>query len=101
MRGLKNTLLLNRPEIELISDKYILKKKKSKKQFTVPAILIKYVNNNTISVKIKIDFDKEIKFKMDEIININIECCRIIDDFGFTYYLNLNVQNLNFVEIKK
>ena len=63
MRGLKNTLLLNRPEIELISDKYILKKKKLEKKFTVPAILIKYVNNNIISLKIKIDFDKEIKYK--------------------------------------
>ena len=88
------------PEIELKSEIYILKKKKSKKQFTIPAILIKYINNNTICVKIKIDFDKEIKFKKDDIININIECCRIIDDFGFTYYLNLHGLNLNLWRLK-
>ena len=69
------------PEIELIFDIYILNKKKSKKRFTVPATLIKYVNNNTISVKIKIDFYKEIIFKKDDIINIDIERCRIIDNF--------------------
>ena len=39
---LKNMLLLIWTDIELISDKYILNKKK---KFTVSAILIKYVNN--------------------------------------------------------
>ena len=80
---------------------YFKKEKiKKKKQFAIPAILIKYINNNTIFVKIKIDFDKEIKFKKDDIININIEWCRIIDDFGFTYYLNLHGLNLNFWRLK-
>ena len=100
-KALKNTLLLICPEIEMISNIYNLKKKKSKKNFIIPAILIKYVNNNTISIKIKIDFQNGIKFKINDIININIECCRIIDDFGFTYYLNLNGQNLNFEDVKK
>ena len=85
----------------MISNIYNLKMKKSKKNFIIPAILIKYVNNNTISIKIKIDFQNGIKFKINDIININIEWCRIIDDFGFTYYLNLNGQNLNFEDVKK
>ena len=100
-KALKNTLLLICPEIKKLSNTYVLKKKKSKKKFNIPAILIKYVNNNTINIKIKINFKNDIKFKIDDIININIECCRIIDDFGFTYYLNLNGQNLSFEEVKK
>lgn len=101
-KSLKNSMLLICSEIKLQNNKFILKYKKSKKSFIIPAILIKYVQDDTISCKIKINFEKEdIKFKIDEIINIHINCCRLIDDFGFLYYLNLNGYNLNFEEIKK
>ena len=50
----------------------------------------------------KINFEREdTKFKLDEIINILVNCCRLIDDFGFLCYLNLIGYNYNFVEIKK
>ena len=50
----------------------------------------------------KINFEREdTKFKLDEIINILANYCRLIDDFGFLCYLNLYVYNYNFIKIKK
>ena len=101
-KALKNSMLLINPEIKFQSNKYVLINKKSKKLFIIPAILVKYVNNDTLSIKIKIKVDREnIKFNIDDIINIHVDCCRLIDDFGFIYYLNLNGQKVNFDEIKK
>ena len=60
-KALKNLLLLIYHELELKSGIYILKKKKSQKLFNVPAILLKYINSNTISLKIKINYNEEIK----------------------------------------
>ena len=95
-------MLLINPEIKFQSNKYVLINKKSKKLFIIPAILVKYVNNDTLSIKIKIKVDREnIKFNIDDIINIHVDCCRLIDDFGFIYYLNLNGQKVNFDAIKK
>ena len=98
---LKNTLLLICPNIELKSNKYVLKKYKIKKQFIIPAKLIKYINSNTLNIEIKIDFNLGLKLNKGEFINIDCNCCRIIDEFGFNYYLNQNGDHLEYDDIIK
>ena len=47
------------------------------------------------------NLNNSLKLRKDDIINIYFECCRIIDDFGFTYYLKEHGEQLNFDEINK
>ena len=51
----ENTLLLLCPELEIRNNVYVFKKIKSKKLFVTPAIFIKILNSNTISVKIMVN----------------------------------------------
>ena len=73
-KALKNSMLLINPEIKFQSNKYVLINKKSKKLSIILVILIKYVNNDTLSIKIKVDREN-IKFNIDDIINIHVDCC--------------------------
>ena len=98
---LKNTLLLICPNIELKSNKYVLKKNKIKKQFIIPAKLIKYINSNTLNIEIKIDFNLGLKLNKGDLINIDCNCCRIIDEFGFNFYLNQNGEHLEYDDVIK
>ena len=97
----KNTLLLLCPEIEIKNNVYVFKKQKSKKQFIIPAIFIKYLNSNNISVKIMVNYLKDLNLKRGDNINISSECCRIIDDFGFCFYLKKYGENINFENLNK
>ena len=72
----ENTLLLITKDIELKGNNYILKKK-GKHNYNIPGIFIKYMNNDIISVSIKITFEDNESFKKNNILNINIECCRL------------------------
>ena len=97
----KNTLLLLCPEIEIKNNVYVFKKQKSKKQFIILAIFIKYLNSNNISVKIMVNYLKDLNLKRGDNINISSECCRIIDDFGFCFYLKKYGENINFENLNK
>ena len=83
------------------SNKYVLKKNKIKKQFIIPAKLIKYINSNTLNIEIKIDFNLGLKLNKGEAINIDCNSCRIIDEFGFNYYLNQNGEHLEYDDVIK
>ena len=100
-KALKNTLLLICQNICFLSGKYILQKSKGKKTFTIPAKLLDYTNSNTIRGEIKINYNSNLNFNVGDIINISADCCRIIDDFGYNYYLKKNGKNLDFPEIEK
>ena len=63
----KNTLLLICPEIENRNNIYILKSRKSKKIFNIPAIFIKYINSNNISVRVKVNYNNDISLKKNDI----------------------------------
>ena len=91
----ENTLLLITKDIWLKGNNYILKKKKGKHNYNIPGIFIKYINDDIISVTIKITFEDNEIFKKNNILNINKECCRFIDNFGYLYYLEQNGEALS------
>ncbi len=95
----KNTLLLISPDIENRNNIYILKSRKSKKVFTLPALFIKYINSNNISVKVMINYNNGFKLKKYEILTIACDACRIIDDFGFQFYLKQNGEDINLEDL--
>ena len=83
-------MLLINNDIEKKSNIYELKKHKSKKFFIIPALFLKYINSNTLEIQIKINYNNEVILNKDEIINIYCNSCRIIDDFGFYFFLREN-----------
>ena len=95
----KNTLLLISPDIENRNNIYILKSRKSKKVFTLPALFIKYINSNNITVKLMINYHNGFKLKKYEILTIACDACRIIDDFGFQFYLKQNGEDINLEDL--
>ena len=95
----KNTLLLIASDIEKKGNRYILKNRKGKKHFVIPAIFKGYINSNTLNVCIKVNLNNELNLRKEDIISISYDCCRIIDDFGFTFYLKEYGEELNFDEI--
>ena len=97
----KNTMLLLCNDIEIKNNRYDLKHHKSKRVFNIPAILMNYKNSNTLEVQIKVNYNNSINFIKDEIINISSNSCRIIDDFGFYYYLKENGEDINMDNLNK
>ena len=97
----KNTMLLISNGIEKKSNRYELKKHKSKKFFIIPALFLKYINSNTLEVQIKINYNNGVVLNKDEIINISCNSCRIIDDFGFYYYLKENGEVVDIEQLNK
>ena len=69
----KNNLLLLCPELEIRNKVYFFKKIKSKKLFVIHAIFIKFLNSNTISVKIMVNELKPLNINLGDTINISIE----------------------------
>ena len=55
----------------------------------------KYLNSNNITVKVMVNYNNDIILKKGDIIKISNECCRIIDDFGFNFYLKQNGEDIN------
>ena len=96
-KALKNTLLSICQNIYFLSDKYILQKSKGKKTFTIPAKLVDYVNSNNIKAEIKINYNSNLNFNVGDIIKISADCCRIIDEFRYNYYLKKNGKNSDFI----
>lgn len=92
----ENILLLVIDDIILKGNRYILKKIKGKHNFVMPGVLLNYINNDTIKVKVSVDIKSSIIFKKDEIINLDINTSRIIDDFGYNYYMELNGINIKY-----
>ena len=41
------------------------------------------------------------EYQKGDIIQISADCCRIIDEFWYNYYLKKNGKNLDFPEIQK
>ena len=76
-------LLLN----TIIILKGVFFKYKRKKNFIVPYILIKYINDNNISIQILVNYEYSDILEINSIISVNIETCRLMDEFGFSYYL--------------
>ena len=97
----ENTLLLLCPELEIRNNVYIFKKIKSKKLFVIPAMLIKFLNSNTIYVKIMVNELKPLNINLGDTINISIECCRIIDDYKYSFYLKKYGENINLENLSK
>ena len=67
----KNILFLLCPETEIKNNFYAFKKQKSKKNLFIPAIFIKYLNSNNISVKIIINILKDLNLKIRDNIYIS------------------------------
>jgi len=97
----ENTLLLLCPELDMRNNVYFFKKIKSKKNFVIPAIFIKFLNSNTISAKVMVNELKTFNINLGDTINISIECCRIIDDFGYSFYLKIYGENINLEKLSK
>jgi len=95
----KNTLWLISPEFENRNNIYILKSRKYKKKFTIPALFIKYINSNNISIRVMVNYNNDINLKKDDILNIACDACRIINDFGFQFYLKKNGEEINLEEL--
>ena len=62
---------------------------------------MKYLNSSSVSVKIMVNYLKDLNLKIGDNINISSECCRIIDDFGFCFYLNKYGGHINFENLNK
>lgn len=95
----KNTLLLLNPNLK-IKGKVFHLTKKGKKNFTIPCLLIEYINNDTITIKILIIIDNNEYIKKDSILKVNIDTCRIIDDYGFSYYMQYYGENFDYTDIE-
>lgn len=76
-------------------------KNKIENLFVIPAIFIKFLNSNTISVKIMVNELKPLNINLGDTINISIECCRIIDDNGYSFYLKKYGENINLEKLSK
>lgn len=74
-------------------EKLYTKKIKCKKQCIIPAKLNNYINDNTINVTIDIKITHSDIFIKNNKINIDIDTYRIIDDFGYDFYLKELVIN--------
>ena len=96
----KNTLLLLNSDLVLKGKIYHLKKK-GKKNFTIPCLLREYINNDTIIIKILITIDKYEYIKKNAYLNVNIDTCRIIDDYGFSYYMQYYGENFDYTNIEQ
>ena len=94
-------MLLLCNDIEIKNNRYDLKHHKSKRVYNIPALLMKYTNSNTLEVQIKVNYNNSINFNKDEIIIISSNSCRIIDDFGFYYYLKENGEDINMDNLNK
>ena len=57
--------------------------------------------SNTLEVQVKVNYNNSINFNKDDIINISSNFCRIIDDFGFYYYLKENGEDINMDNLNK
>ena len=95
----KNTLHLLNPNLK-IKGKVFHLIKKGKKNFTIPCLLIEYINNDTITIKILITIDNNEYIKKDTILKVNIDTCRIIDDYGFSYYMQYYGENFDYTDIE-
>ena len=76
-------------------------KNKIENLFVIPAIFIKFLNSNTISVKIMVNELKPLNINLGDTINISIECCRVIDDYGYSFYLKKYGENINLEKLSK
>ena len=81
----KDDNLLLWDNITIKSGKYI-KNKNNLGNCIYPVLFIKYLNSNTIEIRVKIDIKGF--FKKDEIIKTESNCCVIIPQFCYEYFLN-------------
>ena len=44
---------------------------------------------------------KPLNINLGDTINISIECCRIIDDYGYSFYLKKYGENINLEKLFK
>ena len=58
-----NTLLLICEDVELHGNRYLLKKNKGKKKYTIPGKLLNYVNDDIIKVIISVNVNDSIYLK--------------------------------------
>ena len=58
-----NTLLLICEDVELHGNRYLLKKNKGKKKYTIPGKLLNYVNDDKIKVIISVNVNDSIYLK--------------------------------------
>ena len=96
-----NTMLLLCPNLILKRDVYDLKQNKAKKNFIIPVLLIIYINDNTITIKIVVNKEDLDFIKKNNIIIVNIDTCSILFDFGFTFYLESFGEKLEVDKLKK
>ena len=91
----KNTLLLIAKDIKLKGNSYELKKTKGKNKFIIPGKLREYISDDTIKVKISVDLEDNEIFIQNNLVLLNIECCRVIDEFGYSYFMENNGEFLD------
>ena len=54
-----------------------------------------------MNIEIKIFFNLGLKLNKGDLINIDCNGCRIIDEFWFNYYLNQNGEHLEYDDVIK
>ena len=47
------------------------------------------------------DYNNELYLKKRDNIKNSLDCCRIIDDYGFSFYLKKNWENIEYENLKK
>ena len=97
----KNTMLLLCPNIARKGKIYCLKKIKEKKEFIIPSLLVDYIKDDCISIKILVNYEDNQFLKKDKILNVNIDSCRVIDDYGFSFYMDSFGEHLDDTYINK
>ena len=53
----------------------------------MPAKLLSYIYDNTIKIIINISLESYEIIKKDKIIPIDLDCSRVIDEFGYSFYM--------------
>lgn len=84
----KNILLLLFHNLKYKGKRYVLKKGKHIKTYNIPAKLLFYINDNTINIIINISLENNDIIKKDNVIAIDLDCSKVIDDFGYSFYMN-------------
>ena len=78
---------------------YKEKNEKGKHLYRIPGIFIKYINSNTASIKVSVNYENY--FKINDIIKCDIKILNWVEEFVYNYYMDkisnnyfLNINNL-------
>ena len=79
-----------------LKEKFIVCKiLKINKKFIIPCLLVDYIKDDCIRIKLLINHNDSTLLKKNQILKVHIDICRVIDNYGFPYYLDYFGEHLD------